>query len=202
MNWDFIEIIGFTVGLIYLWLEYHANPLMWLASVIMPVFSIYIYYSRGLYADFGINIYYFIIAVYGYIHWTCTGKTGNGKKKNRDVSHTPLPAWGGIALGLASIWAGLWYILTTVTDSTVPVADSFTTALSIVAMWMLAKKWAEQWLAWLVVDAACVGLYIYKGIYFYATLYAIYTVIAILGYRKWCRMIPVNNHSTSNSKTE
>jgi nicotinamide mononucleotide transporter len=71
----------------------------------------------------------------------------------------------------------------------VPWSDAFTTALSIIAMWMLARKYAEQWLAWLVVDAVCVALYIYKGIYFYATLYAIYTVIAYIGYRKWLRMM-------------
>ena len=52
-------------------------------------------------------------------------------------------------------------------------------------MWMLARKYAEQWLAWLIVDVVCVGLYCYKGIYLYATLYAVYTVIAWLGYRKW-----------------
>lgn len=195
MDWDLIiEILGFSVGIIYLWFEYHANPLMWLASVVMPMISLYIYYSRGLYADFGINIYYLAIAIYGYIHWTRSGNTKSGKKKNLDVTHTPLVAWGAIALGLAALWATLWYILTTFTDSTVPVADAFTTALSIVAMWMLARKWAEQWLAWLVVDAVCVGLYCYKGIFLYATLYAVYTVIAWFGYRKWCRMIPAHSN--------
>ena len=61
------------------------------------------------------------------------------------------------------------------TDSTVPLADSFTTALSIVAMWMLARKYLEQWIAWIAVDAVCVGLYAYKGIYLYSVLYALYT---------------------------
>ncbi|MGM9859561.1 MAG: nicotinamide riboside transporter PnuC, partial [Muribaculaceae bacterium] len=69
-----------------------------------------------------------------------------------------------------------------------PVADAFTTALSIVALWMMARKYTQQWLAWMVVDAVSVGLYIYKGIYFYASLYAIYTVIAWFGYVKWRRL--------------
>ena len=54
---------------------------------------------------------------------------------------------------------------------------------------MLARKWAEQWLVWFAVDAVCVGLYIYKGLVFYPLLYGIYTVIALLGYRKWLRMM-------------
>lgn len=185
-----IEITGFSIGIVYLWLEYHANPLMWLTSIIMPLISMFIYYDRGLYADFGINIYYLLIAIYGYIHWTRPQKN-NGpdrSKKERDISHAPCWAYAIVSTAFVVLWVSLWYFLTSVTDSTVPVADAFTTALSIVAMWMLARKWAEQWLAWLVVDAVCVGLYIYKGIYFYATLYAIYTVIAWLGYRKWSRL--------------
>lgn len=70
-----------------------------------------------------------------------------------------------------------------------PLADAFTTALSIVAMWMLARKFLEQWIAWIAVDAVCIGLYAYKGIYLYAVLYTIYTVIAIIGYRNWRRIM-------------
>lgn len=185
-----IEIAGFLLGLLYLWYEYHANPRLWLVSVIMPAISMYIYYSRGLYADFGINIYYLLIALYGYIHWTHSRDKSKAAKKERDVSHTPVWGWGIVMLSLALLWGALWYFLTTFTDSTVPVADAFTTAFSIVATWMLARKWAEQWIAWIVIDIVCVGLYIYKGIYFYATLYAVYTLIAFFGYRKWCRLIP------------
>ena len=93
-----------------------------------------------------------------------------------------------IVPAFAVIWYAIWFILVTFTDSTVPVADSFTTALSIVGMWMLARKWVEQWIAWIMVDAVCVVLYIYKGINFYAILYAIYTVVAFAGYAKWKHM--------------
>lgn len=201
MDWDLIaEIAGFVIGVIYLWWEYHANRLMWLASVIMPAVSLYVYYSRGLYADFGINIYYLIIAVYGFLHWSRGGDAHDSKtksKKQRDVTHAPRRAWVIVPLMTGVLWVALWWILTRFTNSTVPIPDAFTTALSIVAMWMLARKWAEQWLAWLVVDAVCVGLYIYKGIYLYAGLYAIYTVIAVMGYAKWCRM--ANGHQNSVS---
>ena len=82
------------------------------------------------------------------------------------------------------------------TDSTVPVADAFTTALSIVGMWMLARKYIEQWLVWIAVDAVCVWLYAYKGIPLYAILYAIYTIIAALGYRRWRKMLTAGKAET------
>ena len=62
-------------------------------------------------------------------------------------------------------------------------------------MWMLARKYIEQWILWIVVDALSVGLYIYKGIYFYAGLYALYAIIAVFGYINW-RKIMKNEHNT------
>lgn len=191
MNPDSIlEILGFSVGLLYLWWEYHANPKVWLASVIMPAISMWIYYSKGLYADFGINIYYLVIAVYGFVIWTRGGSGSTGKKKaSLPIAHTPRWAWVVAIVGTLVLWRGIWWILVSFTDSTVPVADAFTTSLSIVGLWMLARKYAEQWLAWFVVDIVCCGLYLYKGLPFYCALYGIYTVIALFGYRKWLRLM-------------
>lgn len=194
-----IEVLGFAVGLLYLWWEYHADNRMWFASMVMPCFSMWIYFNKGLYADFSINIYYLVIAVYGYIVWTRKNhgksagapKAGEEEKKDGGIPIRYAPAgvrWGCAGAALL-LWALLYLGLNYLTDSTVPVADAFTTALSIVGMWMLARKYIEEWFVWIAVDAVCVGLYIYKGIYFYAVLYAIYTVIAFYGYRKWLRLM-------------
>lgn len=192
----FLEIFGFTVGIIYLWYEYHASAKVWIASVIMPMISMWIYFRKGLYADFAINIYYVAIAVYGYLNWTLRSRRQPSaqpesaeESASLAVSRIPVRIAAGCGAVALLLWGGIYLILQYLTDSTVPVADAFTTALSIVALWMMARKYAEQWLVWLVVDAVCVGLYIYKGIYFYAALYAIYTVIAWLGYRKWLTLI-------------
>ncbi len=92
-----------------------------------------------------------------------------------------------LAVCFGVIYLGIAYVLLHFTDSTVPWWDALNTSLSIVAMWMLARKWVEQWLVWLVVDAVSTALYIYKGIPFYAVLYALYTVIAWFGYLRWLR---------------
>ena len=64
-----LEILGTIVGLAYLWLEYRASIYLWIASIIMPAIYLFVYYNAGLYADFGINIYYLVIAIYGWAAW-------------------------------------------------------------------------------------------------------------------------------------
>lgn len=182
-----LEILGFTVGVIYLYYEYHADSRMWMASIIMPAISLWIYFRKGIYADFAINIYYFVIAVYGYIVWTFNLR----KKEKRILPITSIPRRYILPLTAvgAAVYAVLLAWLLFGTDSNVPYLDALTTALSIVAMWMLARKYIEQWIVWIVVDAVCVGLYAYKGIYLYSALYLIYTVIAFFGLAKWHRQM-------------
>ena len=186
-----LELFGTAVGIIYLWLEYRASIYLWIAGIIMPAIYIFIYYEAGLYADFGINIYYLLIALYGWVAWK-TGFTLTGKKKKSrelPISHTPLRAWPRIAAAYIAAQLFITWVLMEYTDSTVPIADSFTTALSIVGMWMLARKYVEQWWVWCIVDVASSALYIYKELYFTAALYAVYAIIAIFGYRKWKKMM-------------
>lgn len=82
-------------------------------------------------------------------------------------------------------WAATYYILVAYTNSTVPLLDAFTNALSFVGLWALARKYVEQWLFWIAVDVVCCYLYVVKGIPFKAGLYGLYVVIAVMGYIKW-----------------
>lgn len=187
-----LDILKVSVGLIYLYLEYNAKKSLWIASVIMPAIGMWLFYNKGLYADFAINIYYLAIAVYGFLAWN---KKNAEKKDELPITHIPTK----VAIILMCIWGGLWcliaWVLATFTDSTVVWLDSFTTSLSIVGMWMLARKYIEEWWIWLVVDSVYVYLYYYKGIYFSGTLYAFYTVMTVFGYRKWKKMM--DNHYPS-----
>lgn len=190
----FLEIAGTLTGIIYLWQEYHASIHLWITSIIMPAIYLYIYYNAGLYADFGINIYYLVIALYGWMAWrynfSLLGR--NREKKELAIGHTPLPTAATLAALFAVLWGAIAFVLMEYTDSSVPVTDAFTTALSIVGMYMLARKYMEQWFVWAVVDAVSTALYIYKELYFTAALYAVYAVIAIFGYRKWQKMMHCN----------
>ncbi|MBQ8608418.1 MAG: nicotinamide mononucleotide transporter [Bacteroidaceae bacterium] len=187
---NYLEIIGTVVGLIYLWLEYKASIWLWLAGFVMPAIYVVVYYQAGLYADFGINIYYLLASIYGIYCWLKNKENSNKENEsNHSISRMPTKKWGemGIYGTLLTILIAL--VLIRYTDSTVPWLDSFTTALSILAMWMLARKYVEQWLVWMVVDAVSAGLYVYKELYFTAGLYALYTVIAYIGYKKWIQLM-------------
>ena len=184
-----LDAVGTTLGLIYLWLEYKANIWMWIVGIIMPIIDIYLYLKTGLYADFGMAIYYSIAAIaaacYGLTAWRKGEDPYTHKKHTRPITHMPKRE-ALLALGaFIVIWLVMYELLIHLTDSTVPITDSFANALSIVALWALAKKYVEQWLLWLVADAVLTCLYAYKGLLFRPCLYGFYTIMAIVGWRKW-----------------
>lgn len=197
MYMDYLEIIGTLTGLIYLWLEYRASIYLWVVSIIMPAIYLVVYYHAGLYADCGIQIYFLLASLYGWICWMTRGKhVSSVSDGDTDrITHfrmKDLPKVCGVFLLLFLL---IGYVLTSYTDSTVPWPDSFTTAASIIAMWMLAHKYAEQWLVWIMVDVASSALYVYKELYFTAVLYALYAVAAVYGYRNWIKLIKSQDHA-------
>ena len=103
------------------------------------------------------------------------------------IGHTPLRYAAGLIAVYAAAHAGIYFLLSRFTNSTVPFWDAMTTAASIVAMWMLSRKYVEQWLVWLAADLVTVGLYLYKEIPWTAALYALYSALAVAGYLRWRR---------------
>lgn len=209
---DYLEVAGTVVGILYLYWEYKASPWLWLASIAMPAIYLMVYWDARLYADFAISIYYIIASVYGLIVW-CTGRKQNPSSTLSDkpsASHnstaTPSPSHSEtdrkssgivptprsqilpLCLAAVALTLILGFLLSRFTDSNVPWADGFTTALSIVALWMLSRKYLEQWLVWILVDGAYVILYAYKDLWFTSALYLAYTVTAVFGYFEWRRL--------------
>lgn len=194
-----LDIFTTLLGLLYIWLEYRAHIALWLVSIVMPAMDIYLYWSHGLYGDAGMAVYYTVAGIYGYMMWKygaaiknifSSGKqTDKLEKKTLPITHMPLRKYIPVALAFFAAWAATYWILVEFTNSTVPLLDAFTNALSFVGLWALAKKYIEQWVFWILVDAVCFYLYIGKGIPFKAGLYGLYVVIAIAGYFKWKRMM-------------
>jgi nicotinamide mononucleotide transporter PnuC len=180
-----IEIIGAVIGLLYLYLEYKASKWLWPVGVLMPVFYVWIFYQSKFYADMGINIYYFFASIYGWIRWT----KHQSEESGGAIIHTPKKHLVPLSLITLTLFTAIAFILIRFTDSPVPIGDSFTTALSITAMWMLAHKQVEQWWLWFVVNIISSGLYVWKGLYPTAALFAVYSVISVFGYYKWRRMM-------------
>ncbi len=199
MDWKLIlQLAGIVLGLLYLWLEYRADIRLWIVGLIMPVVHGVLYYRSGLYADCSMQVYYVLAGLYGWAMW----QRGRSRMKNAKniptartapksfaITRTPLRQVPLLVGAYALVHVGIYLLLVRFTNSTVPFWDSFTTALSVVAMWMLSRKYAEQWLVWLVVDLTTVGLYVYKEIPFTAGLYLLYSALAVAGYLRWNRQI-------------
>lgn len=213
LSTHWLDIVTTILGLIYLVLEYRASIALWVVGIVMPAMDIYLYWSHGLYGDAGMAVYYTLAAIYGYAVWKFGAKwkamikrKGSDKKEGASaVSSDKIEAASAVSsssedlpitffprrlilrtLGFFVLaWAATYYVLMAYTNSTVPLLDAFTNALSFVGLWALARKYVEQWLFWIAVDVVCCYLYVVKGIPFKAGLYGLYVVIAVMGYWKW-----------------
>lgn len=191
-----LELIGVILGLIYIYMEFRASIHLWVVGAIMPVVYAVVYFQAGVYAQCGIQIYYIIAAIYGW--WTWKRARRKGATSSDDAQGiTRISMLGFTLLLLLSLIPSvpLYFLLTPLNaDTIVTLLDAYIAGLSMIAMWMLSRKFAEQWLAWLVVDIVCVALYIYlsltteTSLYATALLYLLYSILALVGYRKWRQM--------------
>lgn len=189
LSQHWLDIATTILGIVYLVLEYRASIALWIVGIVMPAMDTYLYWTHGLYGDAGMAVYYTLAALYGYIVWKFGRKRGQKRDAEMPITHMPGRLYLPATIFFAMAWGITFYVLKNYTNSTVPVTDAFTNALSFIGLWALSRKYIEQWLFWIVVDAFCTYLYVGKGIPFKAALYALYTVIAVLGYVKWKRMM-------------
>ena len=189
-----LDITTTVLGLLYIFLELRVSVWMWVVGIVMQMLGIVLYYQKGLYADCGMEFYYLAMSAYGLWKWQTTS---NSSKDGETSSPASIKSFFESArecrkglyglLVFGALWALIYYLLVSLTDSTVPLADSFTTALSIIGIWALAHKYLEQWFVWIAVDVVTSALYFYKDIPFKAGLYALSVVIAVFGYINWRR---------------
>lgn len=177
------ELLGAILGILYIFFSIRQNILTWPTGLLTSILYVIVFFQAKLYADMGLQVYYVIISVYGWHFWLKGKKPGD--KSQVPVRTTARKLRWLLYLASVILYVVILYILLNFTDSDVPYMDSLTTALSIVATWMLAKKYIGHWLIWIFVDAVSAGLYVYKGLWPTVILFVIYTVMAVLGYIEW-----------------
>ena len=186
LNENFIEVLGVVTSLIYLYFSVRQIIWLWPFGILSSALFIWIFLSSKFYADMGLQVYYLGISIYGWIYWLRGGRRGSGVERLPVVRISSNQIWLLTVIGIA-LFIGIVAILKFLTDSDVPWGDGFTTAASIVATWMLARKILEHWLVWILVDFVAAALYFYKGLFPSSGLYVIFAVIAVLGYYQWKR---------------
>lgn len=176
-----LEFLAVVFGILSVWFARNENIWVYPTGIINVLIYVYLCFSAGLYADMGINAFYFAMSVYGWYNWS------RRDENEKHVPITKLTAWQwsyNIVL-VIGFFALLWYILANYTPSTVPMFDSFTTALFIIGMWLMARKKIENWLAWIAGDVLVIPLFAYKGLVFTGFQYIVFTALAISGYIEW-----------------
>lgn len=176
-----LEIVSVVFGLLYVILAARENIWCWPAAFIGTGTAIFLFWDASLLMESALNIYYLLMAVFGWWQW----QYGSKQKSELQIS-----SWGmrqfSLSISLILILTLLsGYFLKSNTGAALPYVDSFTTWSAVITTWMVTRKILENWLYWIVIDAVCVWLYSERGLYLYALLFAAYTVIAAVGYFKW-----------------
>ena len=186
VTWEvFLEYFGVITGLIYLILEIMQHRSMWVLGFLTSLFYVFIFFFSKFYADMGLNIYYVVMSVYGFISWKRVKEKPH--ESNTDILYSRLRTTCMLVLvGVTLVlWGGIYGVLSRWTDSPVPVGDAFTTALSITATWMLVRRILEHWWVWVVINFVSAGLYYSRELYPTCFLFICYEVLAVLGWLNW-----------------
>src|SRR5882757_8636271 len=175
------EVIAVITGLLCVYLAAVNNIWNWPFAIISVGIYIFIFFETHLYADMGLQFYFMAMNIYGWYHWS-----------HKPVAEKKVPVTAisrreviisAIAIVLFTFILGS--VLKKHTTASFPYLDSFCTACSLVAQYLLARKVLQNWLIWIFVDVIYVGVYTFKGLHLTAIMYAIYVAMALLGYLDW-----------------
>ena len=180
-NWSILETVAVIFSLLYVYLAAHQNNLCWLAAVISVSLYIYICFDAKLYAETVLQVFYFLMAIYGFYSW---------KKNNSQlqISTWPIKKHLFIILLGTILTFFLGFIFSNFTDAEMPLVDSFTTVFSVFATYMVVKKILSNWLYFIIIDIISTYLYFSRDLHLTSLLFLLYTFIAVAGFIKWNRI--------------
>lgn len=176
-----LETPAVIFGLLNIYLAARASILNWLFGIFSICLYAVIFFQVKLYADMSLNVIFLLLQFYGWHEWLHGGE----KRSELLVTRASTTIYMIAMTATAILFAIIAYILGHYTDSTTVYFDSFTTALSLVAQWMMTRKWIENWWLWIVVDIISVKMYLIKHLNLTAGLYAIFLGLCVMGYFTW-----------------
>lgn len=200
LDTSLLEFIAVIFGLLSVWYAKQEKILVYPTGIVNVLISVYICFGQEIYADAGINLFYFVMSIYGWIKWT--------KKSNTPIlkiSVCTMRNWYfAVGLFISSgliVFILLKFFKTNDPDywsSALPYTDTITTAIFIVGMWLMAIKKLENWLFWIAGDIISVPLYISRDLAFMGFQFLIFLVIAIMGYISWRKKIIESQSNIAN----
>ena len=188
----FFEIVAVIFGLLSVWFSKNNNILVYPTGMISTSIFTYLLFKWGLLGDMMLNVYYFIMSIYGWYIWT--------RKKNNIV--TPISKISNYEkkISLFIFISSLIFVYGIYNyfdkwGSLTSYIDNITTAIFFVGMWLMAKRKIENWIFWIIGNVISVPLYFYKGLTFTSLQYFIFTIIAISGYYSWKKILNKSNQA-------
>lgn len=176
---NILESIAAFFGLLYLFLAAKQNYLCWISGIINVTIFGWIFYHEKIYANMFLQIIYFLLSIYGFYAWVTKKKGQKAIISKMDTS------FRGLIVITIVILTAATYLVLQKTNSDMLFADALTAAAGIVATWMQARKYIENWLIWIPTDLLLTYLFFSHGLYITASLFGIYTIIAVYAYFKW-----------------
>ena len=175
------EMIAVVFAIVYLLLAIKESIWCWPAALISTLIYTFLFFDVNLYMESGLQIFYIVMAIYGWILWRKHGQIKD------DLQITSFSAKSHlIALSLIAILVVMSAtMLEKNTDAAYPWLDSFTTWGAVITTWMVTKKILDNWLYWLVIDSVAIYLYIQRDLYLTALLFVVYVVLCFVGYFQW-----------------
>ena len=189
MAQSILEIVAVICAVLYLVLVVRENIWCWFFAFVSTALFIYLFHSVALLSESVLNIYYLIMAVYGWMQWR-----SKGEKKELSIQNWSFKSHGVILLFSIILTPIIGYLMASL-GAAFPYLDTFVAILSVVATIMVAKKVFENWYYWLVIDTISIYLFWQKQLYFVAALYVIYIVLIFVGIKAWRRTLNFQSSS-------
>ncbi len=186
------ELIAVAFGLLSVYLSAREHIISWPTAIVNVAIFFFLFWKAKLYADAVLQLVYLALSVYGWYEWRFGGAQHTRLKVSRATSTqwmalVPLFLVGGLGLGA---------LLARYTDSPLPYFDALLTAASLVAQWMMTRKLLENWLIWIAADIVYVPVFIRRGLPFTALQYAVFLVLAAMGWFGWRQSLRTQRQET------
>lgn len=190
-----LEWIAVVTGLASVWFSMKENIWVYPTGIVSVLIYVYLAFQYKLYADMGVNFYYFVMSVYGWYFWI------HPKDKSQDQVPVTVNSRNEnlftIALMIGSFGI-LYFGLSNFTDSDVAFWDATTTSFAIAGMYLMARKKLENWIAWIITDLISIPLYFYKGLVLTSFQFLIFTILAFAGYIAWRNSLKESEEADKN----
>ncbi len=180
-----LEVIAVVFALAYLLLAVRENVLCWFFAFFSTAIFTVLFWDVSLLMESALNVYYMAMAVYGWYQWTRGGTNGDDQPHTLSVQLLSGRQHALVISLIAILSLVSGYLLTEYSTAAWPFVDSFTTWASVITTYLVARKYLQNWLYWIVIDSVSIPLYIDRGMSLTALLFVAYVVIAVFGYIKW-----------------